>query len=782
MKRGAPGSFGAHLKALREAAGFTQEELASIAGLSVQAISALERGERRRPHLETVRALSAALNLTGEARDSLVTRARAPAHDAAVDELSTASLPLPLTHLVGRDRDVALLRQWIADPAARLITLIGPGGVGKTRLGLEVARRVAEDDAAAAVVFVELGSIRQATFVAPAIAEALGLSDIAAADLPRHVQSVCSQQRPMLLVLDNCEQVPDAAPLVADLVTSARSLRVLATSRAALRIRGERLYSVEPLDLRPDSDGLPPVELAGVPAVRLFIERAREVRPDFRLTSANAPAVVEICRRLDALPLALELAAPWLKVLTPEDLLNRLQPHAVLPDVGARDLPERQQTMNATVAWSYRLLDTEEQRAFRRFGVLPGLFSIDAAAAVLAGRDTPTDDEDALRAAAGLIDKSLLVPQTSAVATCQVYQMLETVRTYAVLELARSDEREEAYEGLAGYCTREASRAASGLVGPAQVEWLHRVREDLDSYRAALAWLIERGRATEASHIAWSLLFFWMIRGHGAEGLRWYEEILSIPHVSPSIESQARAGAAVMCYPLGNLERARAEGMRARELAAATGGADVVPVVDLALGHVEQFTGNILAARERFSASIPSFEQLKSPWGAGNALSAIAWLALGAGDDAEAQRLASEADVALRGAGPWFRALGLYVRAVVAIRRGNADEAIALVREGVVLIRHLQDKFAFMYVMLPLAAAAILKRDDAWAGRILGARDAVAERTGLVVVDAAAHQLLGMVQQEGLARLGADRWSQAYAWGRTASIDSLLNDIEAATT
>jgi non-specific serine/threonine protein kinase len=320
------------------------------------------------------------------------------------------------------------------------------------------------------------------------------------------------------------------------------------------------------------------------------------------------------------------------------------------------------------------------------------------------------------------------------------------------------------------------------LVGPAQVEWLDRVREDLDSYRAALAWLIERGRAADASHIAWSLLFFWMIRGHGAEGLRWYEEILGIPHLSPPVESRARAGAALMCYPLGNLERARAEGTRARELAAATGGADIVPVIDILLGHVEQFTGNIPAARERFSGSIRGFELLGSPWGTGNALSAIAWLALGAGDDAEAQRLASEADLALRGAGPWFRALGLYVRAVVAIRRGKADEAIALVRESVVLIRQLQDKFAFVYVMVPLAAAAILKRDEAWAGRILGARDAVAERTGLTIVDAVAHELLRMVQREGPARLGADKWSQAYAWGRTVSIDSLLTDIETATT
>ena len=218
MKPGAPGSFGAQLKALREAAGFTQEELATIAGLSVHAVSALERGERRRPHVETVRALSAALDLTGATRDALLGSARAPAHDAAVDELSGVSLPLPLTVLLGRDADVQTLRHWLADPAARLITLIGPGGVGKTRLALELARAIAAEGATR-VVFVPLAAIRNPAFVASAIAEALGLSDVTALDLPRRARVAC-EDRPTLLVLDNFEQVLDAAPLVADLLTS----------------------------------------------------------------------------------------------------------------------------------------------------------------------------------------------------------------------------------------------------------------------------------------------------------------------------------------------------------------------------------------------------------------------------------------------------------------------------------------------------------------------------------------------------------------------------------
>jgi predicted ATPase/DNA-binding XRE family transcriptional regulator len=392
MKPGAPGTFGAQLKSLREAAGYTQEELATIAGLSVHAVSALERGERRRPHVDTVRALSAALDLTAATRDAFVLSARASAHHTAVDELGGVSLPLALTVLLGRDADLQTLRLWLADAAARLITLTGPGGVGKTRLALELAREV-DAQRAIRVAFVPLAATRDPAFVASAIAEALGLSDVTPLELPRRARVACADQA-TLLVLDNFEQVLSAAPLVADLLASVASLRLLVTSRAPLRVRGEREYALGPLELEAGSEAMSVADLARVPAVRLFMKRVRDVRPDFRLTTANARTVTAICRRLDALPLALELAAPWIKVLTPEDLLRRLEHDALLPTIGPRDLPERQQTMNATVAWSYQLLDRDEQRAFRRFGALSGLFPIDAAAEVLAGREGASAGND----------------------------------------------------------------------------------------------------------------------------------------------------------------------------------------------------------------------------------------------------------------------------------------------------------------------------------------------------------------------------------------------------
>jgi predicted ATPase/DNA-binding XRE family transcriptional regulator len=779
MKPAAAGSFAAQLKALREAAGFTQEELATIAGLSVHAVSALERGERRRPHVETVRALSAALDLPAQARDALTASARAPSHQAAVDELSHASLPLAPTVLLGREADVQMLRHWLADPAARLITLVGPGGVGKTRLALEVTRKLAEDESTRVVV-VELAAIRQAPFVGLTIAEALGLSDVTAADLPRHVRAVCNREHPTLLVLDNFEQVLDAAPLVADLVTSATSLRVLATSRAPLRLRGERLYAVEPLGLHADShDTMSPADVALVPAVRLFVERVRDTLKDFRLTPANAPTVIAICRRLDALPLALELAAPWLKTLTPEDLLHRLERDAGLPGLGARDLPERQQTMNGTVAWSYQLLNSNEQCAFRRFGVLPGLFSIETAASVLADREAPCEGSDqVLSAVAGLIDKSLLLRTETSVPRRPLYQMLETVRAYAVRELTKAGEREGALDGLARYCSREAALAGDGLMGPAQVEWLTRVRTDLDNYRSAMSWLIECGRPDEASDIASALRYFWMIRGHAAEGLRWYEQVLSMPSVSTAGESKALIGAAAMWFAQGEFERARTAVERALQLARGAGDPESVADAEYTFGHVERAAGNVSAARDWFNSSLVGFRALNIPSGAGKALTGMAAMALATGDAAEAERLTDEATSVLDNDGPWFLCFCLWIRAIVAVWRGSPDEAIAFVRESLTHIQMLQDKFAFVYALIPLAAAAALKGDDAWAARILGARDTVAERTGATSADNAVHGLREQVERDARRRLGPKRWAAAYAAGRKISIDGLLKDID----
>jgi predicted ATPase/DNA-binding XRE family transcriptional regulator len=778
MNTGAPDTFGAYLKVLRVTAGLTQEELATTAGLSVHAVSALERGERRRPHMETVRALAAALGLKEAARDALVKAARAQANESAFDELSGIPLPVPLTALVGRDVDVHALQRWLEDPLARLITLVGPGGVGKTRLALEIAHSI-EQAQTTRVGFVQLAMVREPAFVASAIAESLGLSDATATDLPQRLAAAYDVRHPLLLVLDNCEHILDAAPLFIDLLTSAPSLRLLATSRAPLRVRGERLYAVGPLDLHPDAETRMPADLAQIPAVNLFIERVRDVRPDFRLTSLNAAAVVGICRRLDALPLALELAAPWMKVLTPEHFLRRLEQDVLQPTVARSDLPERQQTMSSTVAWSYQLLERDEQRAFRRLGALPDRFPLDAAAAVLNGASgRPDDDRESLRAMAALTEKSLLYQMEGSVTARPLYQMLETVRAFAANELDASSERDDALEGLARYCSREAAGAEDGLVGPAQVDWLNRVRDDLHNYRTVLAWLIEHKRSEEAANIAWPLMFFWLIRGRTAEGLQWYRQIVNLPNLQPAAESRILVATAVMSHTRGDLEQARAAATAALTIADQAGETAVSVQARHLLGHIEQACGNVDTAKALLTQSVDGFKAMAMPWGIGNALIGLASTALAGREVQKAERLLEEATSALSDAGPWFLNLPLYIHAIVAIQRGDADATIAFVQESLRCSRRVRDRFAFVYALIPLAAAAELKGNDAWVANVLGARDAITERTGATVSNNSVRELREGVEQRARTRLGPTRWAQAYDAGRSASIDSLLQDIE----
>ena len=747
-----------------------------MAGLSVHAVSALERGQRRRPHTNTVRALSAALDLSDATRDALLASSRVAPHDAVFDVRSGGSLPLALTVLLGRDDDLTVLRAWLADSALRLVTLTGPGGAGKTRLAQEVARRIMLEGGTR-VVFVPLAAVRDASFVAAAIAEALDLLDISALDLPKRVRSACDGCQ-TLLFLDNFEHVLDAAPLVAELLTSVAALRVLVTSRAPLRVRGEREYVVGPLALNVAEEASAD-DIARAPAVRLFVERVRDVRPEFQVTPGNGPTVAGICRRLDALPLALELAAPWLKVLTPEDLLRRLAQDVLFSTSAPRDLPERQQTMNATIAWSYRLLDPNEQRVFRRLGVLSGDFPIEAATAVLAGREGPLSGNDnVLAAAAGLIDKSLLLQAESSIPARPLYCTLETVRAYAVVELNAASERDDAMEGLVRYCATESRLAAEGLVDHAQGEWLDRVRDDLENYRSVLIWLIERGRSVEASTIVYRLFFFWVIRGHASEGLEWYERILAVPSPPPSVEAIALVGAAVMRYTQAEFEKSRAAATRALALASSAADRDWIAVAELLLGHLEHISGNEPAALDRYARSLVESRQFKNPWRVGNALTGMARVAMASGDFEEADRLLREATSKLQGAGPWFRLLPLYLRATLAVKRGNADEAVALVRESLGPIRELHDKFAFVHTLVPLAAAAAVKGEDVWAAQILGARHAVTEATGATIVDRAVNELREETERTVRERLGDDRWARAHAAGRKSTIESLIHEID----
>ena len=761
MTSSAPGGFGAQLKSLREASGFTQEELATIAGLSVHAISALERGQRRRPHVDTVRALSAALELSGDRREALMATARAPVEEGAAEELTAlAPLPLAATPLVGREEAVHTLRSWLVDPGARFVTLTGPGGVGKTRLALELARTIAEEGATR-VVFVPLAPVRQAALVEPAVAEALGVV-CAPSQLAMRARAAFGRT-PMLLVLDNFEHVLDAAPLVADLLASVPSLRIVATSRAPLRVRGEREYPVDPLTI--------------TPAVRLFVERVQDAQPDFRLTDSNAETVTAICRKLDSLPLALELVAPWLKVLNADDLLRRLEQNVLFSSVTRKDLPERQQSFAATVGWSYQLLKPDQQRVFRRLAVLPGSFPIEAAAAVIHDDTRPGAKLDsALIALADLLDKSLLHREEAPGTSRMLCRTLETVRAVAARELEAAGERDAAFDGLVRYCRREGVEAAIGLVGTDQAAWLDRVRDDLDNHRQALAWLIDRRDAQGAADIACGLLWFWVIRGHVREGLGWYSQILALLARAPETELRVLMAAAVVQYSAGDLQASRNALMRARAIAESLNDSLALLEIDCVRGHVEHLAGNADDARAHFARSAAAGGA--PAWRRGSALTGLAWVALDAGDLIEAERRLNEATDALPGAGPWFMLLVEFLRATVAVRRGDADATIALVRTSLERIRALRDQFAFLYALVALAAAAALKGNDVWVARVLGARAAVADLTDVGIVDHYLRDKLAAIERDARSRLGQDRWERAYASGRTTSFDALSRDAD----
>jgi predicted ATPase/DNA-binding XRE family transcriptional regulator len=771
LKAAFPVSFAARLKSLRETAGFTQDELATIAGLSVHAVSALERGHRKRPQAETIRSLAVALDLDPNERDHLARLARGAGDDDGHGGEGLV-VPLPPTPLVGRDADVRAVRSWLAETTGRLVTVTGPGGAGKTRVALQVASDI-ERAGESRVCVAFLADLRSPGFVPSAIAEALGIADVGCADLPRCARTALGDT-PTLILVDNLEHLLDATPLLTDLLTAVRTLRVLATSRAPLRLRGEREYVLGPLAMV----GKTP-DRALAPALELFVDRVRDVRPGFAITAENLATVASICQRLDALPLALELAAPWVKVLTVDELDRRLANDILLPAAGARDLPERQQTMNATVAWSCRLLGPAERDVFQRLGLLPGPFSIEAAAAVLAGRDGATESTDYAIAVVGdLIDKSLVQRADGRDAGRPVFRMLETVRAYAAAELAASGERDDAMEGLARHYAAEAARAAVGLVGLDQIEWLDRVRDEVGAYRTLLEWLIDEQRPAEAAQVACHLMFFWIIRGHAIEGFNWYQKIADSPLVAEVAEGQSSFAAAVTLYAQGELVGARTWLRRALPLAQAAGDTWTVVQIENLLGHVARATGRLDDARTHFAAGLAGFRAAGRPGATMLALGGLAWVAIATGAIDEAERYLDEADEIGHVAGPWFLMLPLYLRAVVAVRRGDADRAIALTRANLVHTDAIHDQFIVVYALVPFAAAAALKGDDEWAARILGVRDAVATQGGSRVSDPSVTDLAQHAERDVRKRLGAERWARAFHVGQTSTIAALIDEID----
>jgi predicted ATPase/transcriptional regulator with XRE-family HTH domain/Tfp pilus assembly protein PilF len=550
-------TFADLLRQLRTAAALSQEELAERAGVSLRGISDLERGVRRAPYLNTVRMLADALALNPEDRQALLAAARPGTvpETAGAPPTPAASLPLPLTTLLGREQDLVELIALLGPGNVRLLTLTGAGGSGKTRLALDVAARL-QGTFPDGVVFVDLTPLRDARFVLAAIAEALGVRERPGQRLRETLTRVLAPML-LLLLLDNCEHVLGAAPEIAAMLASCPRLTVLATSREALRLRGERLFPVPPLPL-PSSERVESVEaVARVPAVALFVERAIANHPGFVLSPENAPTVAAICRRLDGLPLAIELAAAWSNALPPELLLDRLEERLLVLTGGSRDLPARQRTMRDAIAWSYDLLALPEQRLFRHLAIFAGGWTLEAAQAVSGG-----DDElHILEGLEALARASLVQPVVQPDGEWR-FGMLETLREFGLERLREEDDQGLATEQAhAGYFLSLAEQAYVGLVGAEQRTWLARLDAEDANIRAALEWTFEHGSTESAMRLARALWRYWSARGRLIEGRSWLERALSLPGVAEaSLRVRADAHNA-----LGNLLGDSAEYTRARQ-------------------------------------------------------------------------------------------------------------------------------------------------------------------------------------------------------------------------
>ncbi len=498
--------FGSVLKRLRLATGLTHEALAERASLGARTISDLERGVSRTPRADTLALLVEALDLPPEQRAHLVAAARphADAVGGAPPAPSLSRLPVPLTSFVGREQEAAAIRELLRRDDVRLATLTGPGGVGKTRLALHVAVQLGETFADG-VFAVDLAPVTDRDGVCEAIGRALGTGDDGRPPLARLIAAL--GQKGLLLLLDNFEHLLGAAPLVTDLLRACPHIKVLATSRAPLRLSGEQEFPVPPLPV-PDPAHLPAIEaVAAYAAVALFVERATRVRPDLTLAADNAAAIAAICALLDGLPLAIELAAARVRALPPRTLLERLRHTATMPTLGLltdgpRDLPKRQQTLRNTIAWSYTLLSEEEQRLFRRLAVFADGCSLEAAEAVCASLREPASVDAArfvaervptiqvLEALHFLVEKNLLSHAIGPDGAPR-FRMLETIRAYASEMLAASVEEGTVRRLHAEYYLEIVE--AMGALLFATPGTRTKLAAEHGNVQAALQWLVQHG-------------------------------------------------------------------------------------------------------------------------------------------------------------------------------------------------------------------------------------------------------------------------------------------------
>jgi predicted ATPase/DNA-binding CsgD family transcriptional regulator len=668
--------------------------------------------------------------------------------------MRAAPLPRPLTPLVARERELAAVGALVADSAVPLLTLTGPGGVGKTRLAIAAARQAAASLPDGAT-FVPLAPVPTPALVLTTIARALGLRDAGAASPEDRLRDLLADKR-LLLVLDNFEHVITAAPLLVDLLATSPGLTLLVTCRVRLRLSGEREYPVPPLPVADPVAGLP--EAA---AVRLFAERARAVVPGFTVTPENASAVAEICRRIDGLPLAIELAAARIKVLSPAAMVARMEQRLPLLTGGARDLPLRQQTMRDTIAWSHDLLTDNERVLFRRLAVFVGGFALDGAEAVvteIGPEETELNDGageglyyrhsappartlTALDDLAALIDHSLVQRMASPNPEEPRYRMLETVREFELEQLVASGEADDVQRRHLAYLVRLAENLAEYVLLPEADEVMARLDAEHDDVRAALSWAGQSGEAKLGLRLARAMINYWRARGRLGEGRNWLERALEWGTPDPSAErARALGGVGWFARLQGDLVGAEAA-LREAVAIAATAGAPMTEgraLNTLALLHLH--LGHLAAAADMMDRALALLLELEPSAIAGPQYVSITYgrrgeIALAAGDLLGAAGYLAEAEERQRALDDaWGLSATLSWLGDVALAGGDLDGARARSRESLALAQTYGDQLWLANALDGVASVDAVRGWPARSARLHGAARTMRERLGAVGV------------------------------------------------
>ncbi|MFN2484595.1 MAG: adenylate/guanylate cyclase domain-containing protein [Candidatus Limnocylindria bacterium] len=675
------------------------------------------------------------------------------------------NLPTQLTSFLGRRAELAEIADLLA--GARLLTLTGPGGTGKTRLSLQAAAEAAHTFPGG-VFFVPLAPITDPELVAPTILRSMGVREFAGAPPEERLIEELGD-RLVLLVLDNLEQVLGAGPLIGRILQAAPNLKALASSRAPLRVYGEREYPVPPLGLPDPDDEATVASLSHYEAVTLFVERAVAIKPDFALTDANAPAVAEIVRRLDGLPLAIELAAARIKLLPPKAMLARLETRLSLLESGARDLPPRQRTLRGAIAWSHDLLDAAGRRLLARLSAFLGGATLDAADAVCG----PVDElgTDVLDGLGTLVDQSLV--RQDEIEDEPRFAMLETIREFAHERLVESGEAERVLKRHAEHFLALAEQAEPFLTRRDQKPWLDRLEREHDNLRAALSFLIERHDAPAARRLAASLWRFWQIRGHLREGRERLTAVLAVgtDDEDPRSLSRALEAAGGIAYWQGDFDAARAWYERSLALEREHGERRGMANALYNLSFVYSIPGtNTPAGRELIEESVAIYRELgetagmaKAIWGLGNSLLAE-----------QEYRPALDAfkeSLALARAGDDRFALGwsLFMVGGTSYQLDDVLGAREHFRQALELFAESGDMSGVVLLLGAFSELAYFAGDLERAGRLAGASLALEARTGTTLAGISGLRI-GMKPREEVRR----EEPEAFAAGEAMTVDEAV--------